>query len=65
MEKRLFKICEAVALGIDHYYMKKWRKVMLTPKDRAEALLVIPTLPAGWMREEQEWNVFRRNKNGI
>ena len=59
MDKRLYKICEAVALGIDHYYIGKWHRIELTPQERAEALVTIPTLPAGWMLEKQEWHVCR------
>jgi len=64
MEKRLYKICEAVVLGLDGYYMSKWVKQPLTEKDRAEALLTLPTLPDGWMHEPQELNVCYVKKTG-
>lgn len=47
--KRLFKVCEAVALGLTHYYMGKNDRRQVTEKERAEAHKIIPTLPEGWM----------------
>ena len=41
MDKRTFKICEAVHLGLDYYYMGPHKKTMLTDKDvemRPEAI---------------------------
>lgn len=55
MTKQEFKICEAVALGLTHYYMGQRDKREVTATERAEALATIPDLPKGWMNEEQEW----------
>ena len=60
IEKHTFKICEAVALGLDYYYMGPKDKRELTANERAEAWLMIPTLPAGWMRMRHEWDACRR-----
>ena len=56
MTKHEFKICEAVALGLDHYYMGHKDKRELTANERAEALTILPTLPAGWMQEHHDWD---------
>ena len=58
MDKRVFKICEAVALGLDCYYMGKKDRHKLTKADRTEAGAILPTLPKGWMQLPQEWQVF-------
>ena len=59
MTKQEFKICEAVALGLTHYYMGPRDKREVTAAERAEALATIPDLPAGWMHEEQEWMLHK------
>lgn len=41
MDKRTFKICEAVALGLTHYYMGPHDKCEVTAIERAEALATI------------------------
>lgn len=51
MTKHQFKICEAVALGLTHYYMGPHDKREVTATERAEALATIPDLPKGWMQE--------------
>ena len=58
MTKHEFKICEAVALGLTHYYMGPRDKRELTASERAEALSLLPTLPPGWMQEKYDWQVF-------
>ena len=55
LTKHQFKICEAVALGISHYYMGKNDRRKLTEEERKQAELLLPVLPKGWYREEQEW----------
>ena len=64
MDKRTFKICEAVALGLTHYYMGARDKREVTATERAEALATIPDQPAGWMQEEQEWMIHKNPKKG-
>jgi len=56
MDKRTFKICEAVHLGLDHYYMAKNDRRTLTKEDYELAKRILPTLPDGWYREPQEWS---------
>lgn len=60
IDKHLFKICEAVKLGLTHYYMGPNDKRELTANERAEAWLMIPTLPDGWLRMRHEWDACRR-----
>lgn len=47
MDKRTFKICEAVYLGLENYYMGKKDRRKITDEDKAMASRVIPTLPSG------------------
>jgi hypothetical protein len=54
MTKHEFKICEAVALGLTHYYMGPRDKREVTASERAEALAILPTLEPGWMQEAHE-----------
>lgn len=56
MTKQEFKICEAVALGLTHYYMGSRDKREVTATERAEALATIPDLPIGWMKQKHEWD---------
>ena len=56
MDKRTFKICEAVALGLTHYYMGPHDKREVTATERAEALATIKDLPEGWMKQKHEWD---------
>ena len=56
IDKHEFKICEAVALGLTHYYMGPRDKREVTASERAEALATIPTLEPGWMQEAHEWD---------
>ena len=56
IDKHLFKICEAVALGLTHYYMGPRDKREVTATERAEALATIPDLPEGWMKQKHEWD---------
>lgn len=56
IDKHQFKICEAVALGLNHYYMGPHDKREVTATERAEALATIPDLPEGWMKQKHEWD---------
>lgn len=49
LSKHTFKVCEAVALGLTHYYMGVNYKKEVTAEDRAAAELIIPKIPEGWM----------------
>ena len=55
LSKRLFKICEAVRLGLEYYYIGSKDKRKLTAADRAEAEKELPTLPDGWWRAKLPW----------
>lgn len=52
MDKRTFKICDAVALGLTHYYIGPQDKREVTATERAEDLATIPDLPDGWMQQK-------------
>ena len=56
MDKRTFKICESVALGLTHYYMGPHDKREVTATERAEALATIHDLPGGWITQKREWD---------
>ena len=60
LTKHQFKICEAVQLGLRHYYMGPHYmgphdRRELTVAESKEAALLLPVLPKGWMLEEQDW----------
>lgn len=55
LTKHQFKICEAVHLGMDYYYMGPGDRRELTEKERKEAAKLLSQLPKGWWTEEQEW----------
>lgn len=56
IDKHTFKICEAVALGLTHYYMGPNDKRELTASERADALATLPDLPPGWMQDYHDWD---------
>lgn len=56
MDKRTFKICEAVHLGLEYYYMGPRDKRKLKQKDYELAWKVLPTLPDGWWGETHDWD---------
>ena len=53
--KRLFKICEAVALGLTHYYMGPNDKRKIFASERAEALSI-----KGWMQKKHSWDACKK-----
>ena len=55
LTKHQFKIREAVHLKMDYYYMGPCDRRELTVAESKEAALLLPVLPKGWYREEQEW----------
>ena len=57
LTKHQFKICEAVHLKMDYYYMGLRDRRRLTEDERKEAKKLLPNLPQGWWAEEQEWFV--------
>ena len=62
MTKQEFKICEAVALGLNYYYMAPRDKREVTEEDRRLAEKLIPTLPKGFTRmsESYEFSIWRK-----
>lgn len=63
LTKRQWKICEAVHLGLDHYFLNSIRDCRpLTNKDMAEAQDLLAKLPKGWWQENQPWMVCKGNK---
>lgn len=64
LTKHQFKICEAVALGLTHYYMGSRDRRVLTQEDYETAYRILPKLPKGWMNEEQEWMIHKNPKKG-
>ena len=59
--KRLFKICEAVALGLKRYYMAPNKPSTITPDERALARSYLQNLPRGWMQngDKLPWSIVR------
>jgi len=56
MTKQEFKICDAVALGLTHYYMGPKDKREVTEEDRRLAEKLIPTLPKGFTRMSESYD---------
>lgn len=56
LTKYQFKVCEAVHLGLDYYYMGPKDRRTLTKEDYELAKRTLPTLQEGWYREPQEWS---------
>lgn len=61
LDKRTYKICEAVKLGLDTYYLEPNKPIQLTEKDRALSAKVIPALPEGFTRmsESFDFSIWR------
>ena len=62
MTKQEFKICEAVALGLNYYYIVPRDKHEVTEEDRRLAEKLIPTLPKGFtmMSESYDFSIWRK-----
>lgn len=65
LTKHQFKICEAVALGLSHYYMGPNDRRKITEFDRLEAGLLIPMQPKGWMQngDKMPWSCMNKRKS--
>lgn len=59
LTKYEFKICEAVHLGLDHYYMGKKDIRKVTEDDKKLASRIIPTLPDKWWLTKHSWDACR------
>lgn len=63
LTKRQWKICEAVHLGIDHYYLNGPKdKRPLTEADMEEATALLSALEPDWWSEHQPWMVCKGRK---
>lgn len=64
LTKHQFKICEAVALGLSHYYMGPHDRRELTVAESKEASLLLPKLPKGWMQHADKlpWSCLNRRR---
>lgn len=59
IDKRTFKICEAVALGLDRYYMRDKHPTLLSEEQRQKARAIINHLPPGWMQMHHRWDMHQ------
>ena len=57
--KETFKICEAVALGLDRYYMRDKHPTLLSDEQREKARAIIKHLPPGWMQMPHRWDMHQ------
>lgn len=55
LTKYQFKVCEAVHLGLDYYYMGPRDRRPLKQEDYEVAQRLLPTLPEGWYTERYDW----------
>lgn len=60
LDKLTFKICEAVHLGLSHYYMGPHDKRKLKKSDIIKAISIIGALPGSWWREKHNFDACRR-----
>ena len=63
LTKYQFKVCEAVTLGMTHYYMGPKDKRALKQEDYDIAYRLLPKLTKGWMQESYDWQVFGKFGN--
>lgn len=59
LDKQTFKICDAVHLGLSHYYMGKKDRREVTEEDKKMAHKIIPTLPAGLCKIPHHWDTCK------
>ena len=63
LTKRQWKICEAVHLGIDHYFLNGPKdKRPLTESDIEEATALLSALEPNWWVPYQSWMVCKGRK---
>jgi len=62
IDKKTYKICEAVKLGLATYYIAPGKPQRLTKEDRELAAKVIPTLPEGFTKksEDYDFSIWRK-----
>ena len=62
IDKYTFKICEAVKLGLDKFFIEENKPVKVTKAHTDYAKRIIPTLPKGWMQQKHSWDSCRNRK---
>ncbi len=62
LTKMQWKICEAVALGLTHYYMGPHDRRVLTQEDYETAYRILPKLPHCWMQngDKMPWSCLNK-----
>lgn len=62
LTKHQFKICEAVALGLTHYYMGPRDRKALSQEDYETAYRIMTQLPNGWMQngDKMPWSCMNK-----
>ena len=60
IDKETFKICEAVKLGLDKFFLEENKPVKITKAHTDIAKRIIPTLPRGWMQQKHSWDTCKR-----
>lgn len=66
LTKRQYKICEAVALGLSHYYMdNQYDRREITKREFQSAKKLISTLQKGWMQHADKlpWSCMNRRRS--
>ena len=59
IDKETFKICEAVALGLDRYYMSDKHPTVISDAQREKARDIIKKMPPGWMQMHHRWDMHQ------
>lgn len=59
IDKETFKICEAVAIGLDRYYMRDKHPTFVSEAQREKARAIIKQMPPGWMQMPHRWDMHR------
>ena len=60
IDKYTFKICEAVKLGLDKFFIEENKPIKITEAHTDFAKRIIPTLPRGWMQQKHSWDACKR-----
>lgn len=59
IDKYTFKICEAVKLGLNKFFIEENKPVKITKAHTDFAKRIIPTLPRGWMQQKHSWDACK------
>ena len=59
IDKYTFKICEAVKLGLDKFFIEENKPLKITKAHTDFAKRIIPTLPRGWMQQKHSWDACK------